>query len=80
MQGDRDAENEALAIPVRGGADQPSGEVADGGAEGEQKAETPIPLRIKIVAGDHQHRLLRRETGLQHRHRRRDDQEEQQKA
>src|SRR5437764_751164 len=80
MQRDRDPENDLAPTPVRGRVDQLAGEVADGRAAGEQEAETPIPLRVEIIAGHDQHRFFRREAGVQHRHRRRDDEEEQQES
>ena len=77
MESDCDAEDEAAGLPIGAGPDQPTGRVANRRTECEQEAETPIPLRVKIIAGDDQHRFFRREAGAQRCHRRRDYQEEQ---
>src|SRR6202040_147338 len=78
MQRDRYAEDRPGATSIGRFIDQLPGDVAERRTAGEQKAEAPIPLRIEIIAGDDQYGLLRREAGVEHRHRRRDDQEEQQ--
>ena len=61
MQPNRDPEHDLAALRVPCRADDPPGEIGQRGAEPEQKAEAPIPLCIEVVAGDNQHRLLRRE-------------------
>ena len=80
MQRDRDPEDGLPPPLVRRRIDQLPGEIAEHRARGEQKTETPIPLRVEVITGDDQHRLFRREAGVQHRHRCRDDQEKQQES
>ena len=72
MDRHRRRQNAAPAAGL-GGGDQEPGDIADGTAEQQQKAEAPVPLRIEKIAGRHQQPLLRRKAFLQRRHRRRHD-------
>jgi hypothetical protein len=80
MKCDRDPGDNPSPAPICGRADQQTGDVTNCGADDEQKTEMPIPLCIKIIAGNDKHGFLSRETSVQDDHGRRDDQKKQQEA
>ena len=80
MEGDRNPDDKALLLPIFGRADQRASNITDGGTEDEQKTEAPIPLRIKIIAGNDEQNLFCRKMSLQRGHCRRNDKKKQQKA
>jgi hypothetical protein len=73
-------DNKPFSLPIFIGKDQQARKIAYGGAEDEQKTEVPIPLRIKIVAGDNEHHFFSSKMPIERGHGCCDDEKKQQKT